>query len=145
MLSLSDLDRSKLAELMGAETLPYYEARVQAYIDTRTDEDGKLHGPPAKWKNLAAAIRAIWISDRRKQGSGMPIASKAVETQEQKLDRAKAIWMIKVRERNSWLIDSKLHHHDAECQGGNCCRYAEGKEPVLPSLSQVLEKLENKP
>lgn len=39
------------------------------------------------------------------------------------------------------MTDAKLHHHDAECQGGRVCSLADGKEPTLPSLDEILRRL----
>lgn len=155
-LALTHDQRLALAELMGADTVQRYEVRVADYIEARTDDKGRLHGPPAKWKNLAAVIRSLWRSDQQREieraGLKQPAWIRreeptvkreptARETEAAKIERGKGILMAKFRERNAWIKDAASHFHGEACQNGRVCQYHASKEPVLPTLAQVVAGL----
>lgn len=142
-LTLSAAEGERLVALLGSRLeVEHYRELV---ID-HCESTGK------KYKSLAATIRVWWRRDQERAieraGIRQPAwvrrqepATRPKETAAENLNRAKLIWQWRVRERNNWLTDKKLHHHNAECQGGKVCSWADSKEPVLPMLAQVLEKL----
>lgn len=135
--------RAELAELMGKDSLFVIESSVMDYIDAHTDENGKVYGPPARWKKLSAVIRLWWRRDQQKRGVVQIVAPRPKETPNERLERAQAIWMMQVRERNNWITSAQIHTHRADCQFGEVCAYQPSKEPVIPMLAEILEKLSN--
>lgn len=57
------------------------------------------------------------------------------------LQKGEAILVERIRTRNRWLADKAMHTHGPDCRRGRVCVYADHKEPLLPTLIEVLEKL----
>ena len=126
-------DRSKLFALMSEAEVSHYEALVLDHIEAT----GK------KYKNLAAVIRVWWRRDQQKRGVVRLGAPRPIESPSERLDRAKAILAVKIREYNYWHMDAAKHTHGPDCQGGRVCPWTSHKEPLIPLLGEILEKLQN--